>query len=192
MDKAIEEELSQTFSTLQPLAKRNKRVEKVSKNYMPTGILSPAKTDNDGNEIRPALTFEKYYAGTNKKHFLDKSKASSEETEKFLNNPGSQYDPDKVSSVSNLVDITAAKRKNGLKGDDREKLIELGSDPEGFSDKYRYLIAPVSGKLGSITSEGLSDDTPMMRNRKCSEEEYSKGIIDLSVLIKVHQTAHID
>lgn len=31
-----------------------------------------------------------------------------------------------------------------------------------------------------------------MRNRECSEEEYSKNVIDLSVIIKVKQTAHID
>lgn len=133
------------------------------KKAMPNGVLAPAKIDENGNELRPASSYEDYYAGTNKKHFMNKAKfmESAENKKQFLSQPGSQFDPMKVSSLEELVDVTSSLRKGGLKGDDREELIKRGADPAAFNDNFRYLITPVGGHLGAMTSDNLSDDTPV-------------------------------
>lgn len=135
--------------------------------HLATGVMVPAKKDNSGAIIKPAVSYEDYYASTNKKHFLSSEKRSDRENlEKFLMNPGSQFDPDKVGSLEELINKTAAERGN-LEGDDRERMIAMGADPAGLlPPPNRYLLTSTGGYLGSIKSDELDDDTPVSYHEK--------------------------
>lgn len=164
-----------------------KALEETVSKAMPKGTLSPAKTDEQGNIVKPELTYENYYAGTNKKHFLKKTATTKDEDiKKFLETPGSQFDPNKVNSLQNLVAQTSIKRKGGLEGDDREELIRRGADPAAFQEGTRYIITPVGGHLGSITSDGLSDDTEI------SFYEKTPGSNIISMTIEMDHKPEVD
>lgn len=46
------------------------RVPKTGASYIPSGDLMPARTDENGNIVKPSLTYEDYYAGIEKKYFV--------------------------------------------------------------------------------------------------------------------------
>lgn len=124
---------------------------------LPTGILAPARTDNAGNIIKPELTYEEYYAATNKKHFGD------------TNQPGSQFT--EVKDLCELVKITKLSHGGSFGDkDDRDKLMAIGADPKAFNEETRYYITPTGGRLGAMTSHALPDDTPQWTSMRKSPE----------------------
>lgn len=147
-----------SFQGLQSKASRKAGV----RNSLPTGELAPAKLDDEGNELRPAQDYDAYYKGVEKKHFGSSEDVSTpEKNREFLKKPGSQFDPKDAESLNELVQKTAQSRREGLAGDDREELIKRGADPAAFSPNSTYLITPVGGRLGSVTSDSFNDSTPL-------------------------------
>lgn len=156
--------------------------------YVKDGVLSPAQYNEDGSIKRPEVTYEKYYSGTNKKHFLPLAQAGDpSKRQEFLNNPGSQFDPQKVSSIQELADIVQKQRPGGLEGDDRDKLIAEGADPASFKPGFRYLKTPIGGYLGSMTTDGLPDNTPISFHEKIPGSNIVAVTIDRKTKPKVSE-----
>lgn len=93
-----------------------------------------------------------YYAGTERKHFSDPKK------------PGSKFTDPNIKSLNDVVALAYVQR-GGLGGDDREKLLMLGAEPDAFKDNFRYLIVYTPGTLGFIKSSTLRDDTVLKVER---------------------------
>lgn len=87
-----------------------------------------------------------YFAATDAKHFGPGG------------TPGSTFTD---SSLRRLNDVLAlAYRQRGtLHGDDRDRLIELGTPQEAFASGIRYLLVHTPGTVGIQRSDGLPDDT---------------------------------
>lgn len=86
-----------------------------------------------------------YYAGTERKHFSDRSL------------PGSKFTDPKITTLDDLLVLTAQQRGN-LDGDDSDKFRFLGVKDEVFKAGFRYLMVATSGKLGIVTTDMLPGD----------------------------------
>ena len=87
-----------------------------------------------------------YYAGTEKKHFSDKTL------------PGSKFTSPEVKNLNDLLALAHAQR-GSLEGNDAHKFIEKGIAPEVFKPGFRYLHIETSGKLGIVNSQFLDENT---------------------------------
>lgn len=132
------------------------QLHKKSSGYLANGDITPAVKDGAGNIIRPALTYEDYYKGINKRAF----RQYEESDEEFAKKRGSQFDSD-VRDLDDLLYRTLLRRNNTLGGDDKEQMVKMGADPQSFKKGYRYVLSPVGGNLGIINSNRLPDDTPV-------------------------------
>lgn len=179
-------EQSRESDLFAPIQKRSNTSDDAVAKSLPTGELNPAKLDEDGNVVRPAMTYEQYYASTNEKHFLPEFEEDTEAARAFLRRPGSQFDPESVNSLDDLVRDTAEKREDGLEGDDREELIRRGADPGAFKSGSRYIITPAGGYLGATTSDGMSDDTEI------NYQEKSPGSNIVSMTVERDEKPKVD
>lgn len=183
INQVVEAELTEKYSSLG----NDHKVRETVKKALPTGTLAPARLDDDGNIVKPELTYESYYEGTNKKHFMSKADYSDKtKFNEFLKTPGSQFDPSKVSSVKELIELTVKERPEGLNGDDREELIKRGANPKSFTENYRYIITPVGGYLGAMKSDQLPDDTKISFYEKIPDSNI------VSVTVEMDKKPSID
>lgn len=193
-DSGIDQHLTKKF---QPYEAKVSKTTGTVKRSLPSGELSPARIDDEGNETRPAQSYGSYYKDVEKKHFAPREAVATKRGEReFLQTPGSQFSPNEASSLKELVKKTSASRPEGLKGDDREELIAMGADPQAFSPHSTYLKTPVGGHLGSITSDGLPDSTPLSFYEKSpgsnmvslTVERDEKPKVDYGVLVMGDQS----
>lgn len=87
-----------------------------------------------------------YYAGTERKHFSDRSL------------PGSKFTDPYIKTLDDLL-VVASRQRGGLEGDDSDKFRFLGVRDEVFKPGYRYLFVATPGKLGIVTTDMLPGDT---------------------------------
>jgi hypothetical protein len=96
-----------------------------------------------------------YYKATDAKHFSDKTA------------PGSKFtDPD-IKNLNDVVALAANQHPDGLRGDDRAKLIQFGCNPAALRDDCRYLIVQTPGKVGSqhISSLPVNEKIEVVRTK---------------------------
>ncbi|KQO98790.1 hypothetical protein [Leifsonia sp. Leaf264] len=88
-------------------------------------------------------SIRKYYADTEKKHFTGHDQAGSTFQE--------------VGSLRELLQL-GFEQRGGLGGDDRDELIALGAEPDGFLDGKRYIKIGTPGLLGITNTAGMNAD----------------------------------
>lgn len=86
----------------------------------------------------------KYYEQTDKKHFGS------------VESPGSQFTSPNVNRIEDILTVAFNQRGN-LDGDDRDVLINLGSEPSVFLDNFRYLYVETEGVLGIKNTSTMPD-----------------------------------
>ena len=89
--------------------------------------------------------FADYYTATDRKHFGDAS------------GPGSKFTDPELKKVEDVVAL-AAYQRGSLDGDDTQKFISRGANPDAFQEGKRYLMVQTPGKVGIMHSAGVSDD----------------------------------
>lgn len=99
-----------------------------------------------------------YYEGTNRKHFGGTAGAGSQFTEHI--------------DLHDLLEDVKETRVGGLSGDDRDKFIAMGCNPESFREGYRYLMVDADGVLGASDTTQYSDDTVIQAIKKHDRDEY--------------------
>ena len=73
---------------------------------------------------------------------------------------GSTFTDEKLTSVNDVVRLRVSQTRRGiyaLVGDEREGLISMGADPDGFGKGKRYLIVDTPGKVGILNSSKMED-----------------------------------
>lgn len=108
--------------------------------------------------------YAEYFKATDGKHFGDSTVSGSKFTSPGLN------------SIEDIVKLRVAQKGgtlNGLKGNDIDELIKLGSDHDAFGEGFRYLKVDVEGTVGIISSEELSSDTKLFVTQTKPTAPYS-------------------
>lgn len=121
----------------------------------PVGPVGKQWQDMAANVIPRDDAMAEYYKATDAKHFSDKTA------------PGSKFtDPD-MKNLNDIVALTANQRYDGLQGDDRDKLIKFGANPDAFRDDCRYLVVQTPGKVGSqhISSLPMNEKIEVVRTK---------------------------
>lgn len=134
-----------------------------------------APTEDEVKAFMPEK-FADYFADTEKKHFNSSSSGST------------------FTELKNMKEVLkeAYIQRGGLDGDDRDKLIARGADPNSFGEDKRYVMIKTKGKLGSISSNELRDDevlTVVQKSEKtkpvCVVERNSKSDTDFATIVLV-------
>lgn len=125
---------------------------KLKKQILDEGYAAISKHDEDRIKTIKMLVprdlnndLAKYYEQTDKKHFGS------------VENPGSQFTSPNVNRIEDILTV-AYNQRGDLKGDDREILIQLGSDPSVFLDNFRYLYVETDGVLGIKNTSTMPDN----------------------------------
>lgn len=99
--------------------------------------------------------FAQYFADTEKKHFSEDSTGST-----FT----------EAKNLREVMSLALAQRQT-LTGDDRDKLIAAGADPNSFTADKRYLAIETKGVLGAVESSQLSDNEMLTVERKSEKSK---------------------
>lgn len=143
------------------------------RNFIPT-IITPNVSLKKLIPRNKDADWRRYYEDTDRKHFTDKTSAGS----KFLN--------PHLTSLEDLVKLRLhQKPEEGLAGDDKETLIALGSDEDGFMPGTRYLIVRTLGTVGIIHSSELPGE-------QLVKIERTKHKAPVSVTTVVNQQPTVD
>lgn len=124
--------------------------------YLHNGEIIPPVYDTHGNLLKTPVQAEDYYTGLNQRIFQQEY----ETTREHYSKRGSQFTPH-VKNLNDLLYQTLQKRKNGLKGDDKEEMIKLGASAHSFKKNYSYILSPIGGKEGITHSTRLPSNTPL-------------------------------
>lgn len=119
-------------------------------------------------------SYASYYKATDKKHFGDPTE------------PGSKFLDPKLKQLEDVLKLRIHQSPTlNLDGDDKEKLIQLGADPDGFLRNNRYLLVHTKGKVGVVHSDKLNPDQKVLVKR-------TKPGVPCSLIVEVNSQPETD
>lgn len=119
-------------------------------------------------------SYASYYKATDRKHFGDPTE------------PGSKFLDPKLKKLEDVLKLRILQSSTlNLDGDDREELIKLGADPNGFLKDKRYLVVRTKGKVGVIHSDELDPAQKVLVKR-------TKPGVPCSLTVEVNEQPETD